>query len=111
MNTENELIKKLRIINKRNPALWNSVVAYINGANAALECVVQQVAPSAVESVAFPEAATVAKPSVETVEPQAVAESLPETASLPETSSSAPSSPTYRLVLNVPELGLKGFAD
>lgn len=119
MNTENELIKKLRIINKRNPALWNSVVAYINGANAALECVVRQVAPSSsVEPpVALPETEPVAEPSVETVEPQAVAESLPETASLPEASpvvepsQAVASSPTYRLVLNVPEIGLKGFAD
>ena len=37
MNIENELIKKLRVIGERSPALWNSVAAYINGANAALE--------------------------------------------------------------------------
>ncbi len=38
MNIENELIKKLRVIGERSPALWNSVAAYVNGANAALEC-------------------------------------------------------------------------
>ncbi|MBP3559029.1 MAG: hypothetical protein J6K20_15200 [Thermoguttaceae bacterium] len=101
MNAENELIKKLRIINKRNPALWNSVVAYINGANAALECGVRQVAPSAVASVALPETETVAPES-----PVALPEASPV-----ESQAVAPSSPTYRLVLNVPEIGLKGFAD
>ena len=82
--------------------------------------VIRQVAPSSVEpAVAFPEtlpsvALPEKEPSVES--PQAVA--VPETSSvapvaesLPETASSAPSSPTYRLVLNVPEIGLKGFAD
>lgn len=36
---------------------------------------------------------------------------LPETEPAVEPSPVAPSSPTYRLVLNVPEIGLKGFAD
>lgn len=69
--------------------------------------VIRQVAPSAVEP-------SVALPETEPVEPlqavDSVAEPLPE-ASPVESSAAVESSPTYRLVLNVPEIGLKGFAD
>lgn len=82
--------------------------------------VIRQVAPSqAVESVELPESAveSVAEPLPETptVAPErsvALPEAAPVAPSpLPEASSSAPERSTYRLVLNVPELGLKGFAD
>ncbi|MBQ7813984.1 MAG: hypothetical protein IJY15_11700 [Thermoguttaceae bacterium] len=59
---------------------------------------------AAVESVAEP------LPETETVAPESPV-ALPETEPAVEPSPVAPSSPTYRLVLNVPEIGLKGFAD
>lgn len=85
--------------------------------------VIRQVAPSqAVESVELPETETVessaavesvAEPllETETVAPESPV-ALPETEPPVEPAQAvAPSSPTYRLVLNVPEIGLKGFAD